>query len=120
MRGKLEELYRAEVAELLDRAEEADLTEGLDGDSTLSGELERRHTRIKRLEWAQAELAERARKRDEANLAAYEEKVAARARKEEETGEKPKGRNPKPPETGSQTEGSSEFHRPGFADHAVH
>ena len=43
-------LSRGSRRELLARAEEADLTKGLDGDSALSGELERRHTRIKRLE----------------------------------------------------------------------
>ena len=47
-----------------------------------------------------------------ANLAAHEEKVAARTRMEEETGEKQKGRNPKPLETGSKPKDQVNFTDP--------
>ncbi len=96
---KLEVQLKAEVAELLKRAESADKADIPDGMS-VPEELQRREQRLSGIAAAKAEIERRAAERHTREQAAYEEKVAARAKKAEETGKKPKGKQPKPPTAG--------------------
>ena len=96
---KLETQLKAEVAELLSKAEAADKADIPDGMS-IPEELERREQRLSAIAAAKAEIERRAAERHTREQAAYEEKVAARAKKSEETGKKAKGKEPKPPTPG--------------------
>ncbi len=96
---KLEAQLKAEVAELLKKAESADKADIPDGMS-VPEELQRREQRLAGIAAAKAEIELRAAERHTREQAAYEEKVAARAKKAEETGKKPKGKQPKPPTAG--------------------
>ncbi len=96
---KLEAQLKAEVAELLKKAEAADasdLPDGLD----IPAELERRDDRLKGIAAAKAEIERRAKEREAAERAEYEAKLAARKAKAERTGRKPGGREPQPPQAG--------------------
>jgi len=93
---KLEEQLRAEVKELLARAESADaepLPEGLD----IPEELARRETRLQAIAEAKKEIEARAGERFAREQAAYEAKLKARADKQKHTGKKPGGKPPNPP-----------------------
>jgi len=96
---KLEIQLKAEVAELLNKAEAADKADIPDGMS-IPAELERREQRLSAIAAAKTEIERRAAERHTREQAAYEEKVAARAKKSEETGKKPRGKQPKPPTPG--------------------
>jgi len=96
---KLETQLKAEVAELLRKAEAADKTDIPDGMS-IPEELERREQRLSAIAAAKTEIERRAAERHTREQAAYEEKVAARAKKSEETGKKSRGNEPKPPTPG--------------------
>jgi transposase len=96
---KLEIQLKAEVAELLKKAETADKADIPDGMS-IPEELQRREVRLAAIAEAKVEMDRRAAERHTREQAAYEEKVAARAKKESETGKKPKGKTPKPPTPG--------------------
>ena len=96
---KLETQIKAEVAELLKKAEAADHADVPDGMS-IPEELERREERLTAIATAKAEIEKRAAERHAREQAAYEKKVAERAKKEQETGKKAKGKQPKPPEPG--------------------
>jgi len=96
---KLEVQLKAEVAELLKKAESADKADIPDG-MNVPEELQRREQRLSAIAAAKTEIERRAAERHTREQAAYEEKVAARARKTEETGKKPKGKQPKPPTPG--------------------
>jgi transposase len=96
---KLEVQLKAEVAELLKKAESADKADIPDG-MNVPEELQRREQRLSGIAAAKAEIERRAAERHTREQAAYEEKVAARAKKAEETGKKPKGKQPKPPTAG--------------------
>ncbi len=96
---KLEEQIRAEVAELLKKAEAADRSDIPDG-MNIPEELERREKRLSAIAAAKAEIEKRAAERHAREQAAYEKKVAERAKKEQETGKKAKGKAPKPPTSG--------------------
>jgi transposase len=87
--GQIEAQLRAEVAELLAKAEAADQTDLPDGLS-IPEELARREQR----------LAEIARARAISEQAEYEAKMAARAAKAAVTGQTPRGRPPVPPVEG--------------------
>ena len=63
-------------------------------------ELQRREQRLSGIAAAKIEIERRAAERHTREQAAYEEKLAARAKKAEETGKKPKGKQPKPPTAG--------------------
>jgi len=96
---KLEEQLRAEVKELLARAESADaepLPEGLD----IPEELARRETRLQAIAAAKKEIEARAGERFAREQAAYEAKLKARADKQKRTGNKPGGKPPNPPTAG--------------------
>lgn len=96
---KLETQIKAEVAELLKKAESADHTDIPDGMS-LPEELERREKRLAVIAAAKVEIEKRAAERHSREQAAYENKIAERTKKEQETGKKIKGKQPKPPEAG--------------------
>jgi len=96
---KLEQQIKAEVAELLARAEAADQADIPDGMS-IPEELERRDKRLAAIAAAKVEIERRAAERHVREQEAYEQKLAARAKKERQTGKKPRGKQPKPPQAG--------------------
>lgn len=97
--SKLEAQIEAEVAELLRKAEAADKADIPDG-MEIPEELSRRTERLKAIKEAKAEIERRASERHAAEQKAYEEMCAKRAQKEQETGKKPRGKGPKPPQAG--------------------
>ena len=98
--GKIEAQLKAEVTELLARAEAADQTDVPDGMS-LPEELTRRKDRLEKLEAARSKIEARAAQRHARELAEHEAKMAARAAKTMVTGKKPGGRPPQPPVEGA-------------------
>jgi len=96
---KLEAQLKNEVAQLLQKAEAADRADLPDGLS-IPEELQRREDRLSAIRNAKAEIERRAAERQAREQAAYREKMAKRARKEQETGQKPPGRQPQPPVPG--------------------
>jgi transposase len=97
--GKIEAQLRAEVAELLAKAEAADQTDIPDGMS-IPEELARREDRLKQLAVAKAKIEARAAERYARELAEHEAKLAAREAKTAATGRKPGGKPPQPPVEG--------------------
>lgn len=96
---KLEAQLKAEVAELLRLAEQADRHDRAQG-ADLPAELARREERLARIAEAKVEIEARARQRFEKEQAAYEEDQARRQEKTKRTGKKPGGRPPQPPSPG--------------------
>ena len=99
---KLEAQIKAEVAELLKKAEAADRTDIPDGMS-IPEELERREKRLSAIAAAKAEIERRAAERHAREQATYEKKLAERTKKEQATGKKARGKQPKPPKSGPTT-----------------
>jgi transposase len=97
--GKIEAQLRAEVADLMAKAEAADLADLPDGFS-IPDELARREQRLSKLTEARAKIEARARERHAREQAEYEAKLAARQAKEKSTGKKPGGKPPSPPAAG--------------------
>lgn len=97
--GKIEAQLKAEVAELLKKAEAADQTDIPDGMS-IPEELARREDRLKKLAVARAKIEARAKERYDRELAEHEAKLAAREAKTAATGKKPGGKPPEPPVEG--------------------
>src|SRR5258706_87559 len=97
--GKIEAQLKAEVAELLAKAEAADQTDVPDGMS-IPEELARREDRLEKLAAARATIEARAKERFARELAEHEAKLAARAAKTAVTGKKPGGKPPPPPVEG--------------------
>jgi transposase len=97
--GRIEAQLKAEVAELIAKAEAADQTDAPDGMS-IPGELARRETRLQKLAEARAKIEARAKDRFEQEQAAYQAKLAAREAKTAATGKKPGGKPPEPPAEG--------------------
>ena len=97
--GRIETQLKAEVAELMAKAEAADQTDTPDGMS-IPGELARRETRLQKLAEARAKIEARAKERFEQEQAAYQAKLAAREAKTAATGKKPGGKPPEPPAEG--------------------
>lgn len=95
---KLEAQLREEVQALLQKASEADRADEQDG-IDLPGELARREERLKALADAKAKIVERVAERDARAKQDYEDKVARREA-QRQAGKKPRGKEPKPPETG--------------------
>ena len=96
---KLEAQLKAEVADLLRQAEEADridLPDGLD----IPDELIRREERLAAIASAKVEIEKRAADRYAEEQADYEKKLAKRKDKEQSTGKKARGKQPKPPVSG--------------------
>lgn len=97
--NQLEAQLKAEVAELLRQAEEADHCEQPDG-LDIPAELKRREDRLGAIARAKAEIERRAAERHAEEQAEYENKLAERKAKEQQTGKKIRGKQPKPPEPG--------------------
>jgi hypothetical protein len=97
--GKIEAQLKAEVAELLAKAEAADKTDIPDGMS-IPEELARREDRLEKLAVARAKIEARAKERYARELAEHEAKLAAREAKTAATGKKPGGKPPQPPVEG--------------------
>ena len=99
---RIEAQLKAEVAELLARAEAADQAEaGVDGMS-IPEELARREERLTKLAAARAKLETRAKHRFEQEVAEHRAKLAAREEKAAATGKQEGGRKPSPPAEGPQ------------------
>ncbi len=97
--GQIETQLRAEVAELMAKAEAADGADLPDGLS-IPEELARREQRLAEIARARAVIEARAKERHAREQAEYEAKMAARAAKAAATGQKPRGRPPVPPVEG--------------------
>src|SRR5947208_8832822 len=87
---KSEGQWKAEVAELLAKAQAAEQADGADGMS-IPEELARREARLEQLAVARAKIEARAKERLARDEAKYAAKLAARAAKAEATGGKPRG-----------------------------
>ena len=105
--NKLEEQLQREVRELLRRAEQADAEDEPEID--IPDELARREDRLAAIKKAKEEIKRRAQERFEAEQAEYEEKLKKRKEKEDESGQKTRGRTPKPPEAGPQDKDQVNF-----------
>ena len=93
---KLERRIKGEVERLLqmaERADGADVPDGLD----IPAELVRREERLRVIVEAKARICAREQERIAAQNALHQQKLADRKQREDETGEKPRGRKPKPP-----------------------
>jgi transposase len=98
--GKIEAQLKAEVADLLAKAEAADQADVPDGMS-IPEELARREVRLEKLAAARATIEGRAKERFERERAEHRAKMAAREAKAEATGKKPGGKPPQPPVEGA-------------------
>ena len=96
---KLETQLQQEVQELLALAEETDKADVPDGMS-LPKELKLRKDRLAAMAAAKAKIAARAAQRYAREKAEFDEKMNKRQAKEKETGQKLRGKAPKPPEPG--------------------
>src|SRR6266576_2254441 len=94
--GKIAAQLKAEVTELLAKAEAADQADVPDGMS-IPEELARREKRLAKLAEARAKLEARAKERYEREKAEHEAKLAALEAKTKATGKKPGGKPPQPP-----------------------
>lgn len=94
---ELEERLQSEVKELLKMAEEAD-NASLPEDLDIPEELSRRSERIVAIQAAKREIQRRASDRYEQEKKEYEDKLKSRAKREQETGKKSRGRAPAAPE----------------------
>ena len=98
---KIEAQLKAEVAELLVRAEAADQAEAAVDGMSIPEELARREERLAKLAEARAKLEARAKERFEQEMAAHRAKLEARD-EAAARGKKPGGRPPTPPVEGPQ------------------
>ena len=96
---KLEKQLKDEIKDLLRKAKQAD-KEDLPEGMNIPEELARRESRLEAIAAAKAQIEQRAAERFAKEQQKYEEKLAPRKSKEKETGKKPKGRPPTPPEPG--------------------
>jgi transposase len=97
---ELKTLLQQEVQELLALGEQADQTELPEG-LKVEEEIALRKQRLANLTRAEAILEARAQERYEAELAEYEAKKRAREEKAQQTGRKPRGRDPQAPSPGA-------------------
>jgi len=97
--GRLEEQLKAEIADLMAKAEAADAAEVPDGLS-IPDELALREERLRKIAEARATIEARAKERHAREKAEHEAKMAARAAKTAATGKKPGGKPPAPPVEG--------------------
>ena len=97
--GKIEAQLRAEVADLLAKAEAADQADVPDGMS-IPEELERRKVRLDKLAAARSTIEARAKERFDREQAEHRAKIEAREAKIEATGKEPGGKPPQPPVEG--------------------
>ena len=108
--NRLEAQLKEEVAALLERAAQADTADETALD--IPEELKRREDRLTVIAAAKAEIEARAAARHAAEMAEYEEKMQARATKQEKTGRKPGGKPPKAPEPGPRAKDQVNFTDP--------
>jgi len=99
---KIEAQLKAEVAELLARAEAADQADIAVEGMSIPEELARREARLAKLAEARAKIEARAKERFAQEMAEYRGKLAAREARAATTGKKPGGRPPAPPVEGPQ------------------
>ena len=97
--SKIEEALEKEVAELFRMAEESDNEPAPEG-MNIPEEISRREDRLAVIRAAKKEIARRAEERRKIEDAEYQEKLAARKKREDETGKKTGGKKPKPPQEG--------------------
>jgi transposase len=97
--SKIEAQLKAEVADLLGKAEAADQADTPDG-MQVPEELARREKRLAEIARAKAIIEARAKERHQREQAEYEARMAARDAKTAQTGKKPGGRVPQPPVEG--------------------
>ena len=97
--GKVEAQLKAEVADLMAKAEAADAADLPDGMS-IPDELARREERLRKLAEARAKIEARAKERHAREQAEHEARLAARQAKAEASGKKPRGKPPDPPVEG--------------------
>jgi len=93
--GQIETQLKAEVADLLARAEAADQSDAPDGMS-IPEELARRQERLAKIAQARATIEARAKERHAREMAEHEVKMAAREAKIAATGKKLGGKAPQP------------------------
>ena len=86
--GRIEAQLKAEVADLLARAEAADAADVPDGMS-IPDELARREERLRKLAEAKAKIEARAKERHAREMAEHQAKMASREAKTAATGKKP-------------------------------
>jgi transposase len=98
--GKIETQLKAEVADLMAKAEAADAADVPDGMS-IPCELSLRKERLREIARARAAIEARAKERHVREMAEHEAKRAAREAKFAATGKKPGGRPPQPPVEGA-------------------
>src|SRR6202795_1653201 len=98
--GTIEVQLKAEVADLMAKAEAADQADIADGFS-IPEELQRREDRLRKLAEARARIEARAKERYTREQAEHEAKLAARKAKEESSGKKTGGKPPSPPAPGA-------------------
>ena len=97
--GKIEAQLKAEVADLMAKAEAADQADVPDGMS-VPEELGLREKRLTAIAKAKATIEARAKERHAREQAEHDAKMAQRAAKTAATGKKPSGRVPQPPVEG--------------------
>ena len=97
--GKIEAQLKAEVAELMAKAEAADKADIPDGMS-IPDELARREDRLQKIAETRAKIEARGKERFAREQAEHEAKLAARKAKTASTGKKPGGKPPRPPTQG--------------------
>ena len=95
---KLEAQLREEVQALLVKAAQTDQQEASD-EHDLPAEIARREQRLKALAEAKAKIAERVKERDQQAQQDYADQVARREA-QRQAGQKPRGKEPKAPESG--------------------
>lgn len=105
------QLAGEQIAQLLQKAEDADSTPLQDG-LTIPEEIQRREDRIAKLTVAKQAMEKRAKERLLEEQAVYQEKLAAREAKEQSTGKKPRGKAPEPPKEGPRTKDQYNFTDP--------
>src|SRR6202051_247859 len=114
---KIEAQLKAEVVELLARAEGADQAEAVVDGMSIPEELARREERLAKLAEARTKLEARAKERFEQEMAEHRAKLSARE-KAAANGKKPGGRPPAPPAEGPRAKDQIQPDRRGLADHA--
>jgi transposase len=97
--GKIEAQLKAEVADLMTRAEAADHADVPDGMS-IPDELARREVRLRQIAQARATIEGRAKERHARECAEHDARLAARDARIAATGKKPGGTPPPPPPEG--------------------
>ena len=104
------QLLEAEIAQLLQKAEEADSTPLEDG-LTVPAEVARRQDRLEKLREATGQIEARAKERHREDMAAFAGKQKRRD-EQQAAGKKPKGHAPQPPREGARSQDQYNFTDP--------